>query len=498
MKVLSFYLPQFHRVKENDEWWGEGFTEWVSARNAKPLFEGHYQPHIPLEGEYNLLEKDTMKHQAELMHRYGIDGQCFYHYWFKDGRRILEKPAENLLIWTDIDMPFCFCWANETWARSWSKIKSANVWMDGNQESVNDNGVLLEQDYGTEADWINHFNYLLPFFKDKRYINVAGKPVFVIYRSFEIFCLEEMIDVFNKLAVENGLAGIYFICANASNSLPDNVDAALIHEPQDSIINLQKKMQNEVTVFDYKECWNKILCNNGHTIKTFFEGFVGYDDTPRRGLKGTVINGGTPKLFEEYMTKLMAKSHMLGNELVFVNAWNEWGEGMHLEPDVKSEYGYLEAIENAKKKYEGIDLDSIKEVDNARYENISRMKEKFESYLNKLDQWMSLREKGVNLSNIFVKKKIYRIAIYGYGIFARHLIEELKDTPIKIDAVIDKQKDKIQCDLPVLLPGDESEDIDAIIVTSFFYFHEIKKIYKEKNIKVLSIENIIGEAEYLK
>ena len=128
MKVIAMYLPQFHKVKENDEWWGDGFTDWVSARQAVPLFDDHYQPHIPQNRNYyDLTDKKTILWQAELMKKYGVDGVCMYHYWFKDGRKILEKPAENLLQWKDVNMPYCFCWANETWARSWSNIKG-NVW----------------------------------------------------------------------------------------------------------------------------------------------------------------------------------------------------------------------------------------------------------------------------------------------------------------------------------------------------------------------------------
>ena len=129
MKTIAMYLPQFHRVKENDAWWGEGYTEWTAVKNAKPLFEGHNQPRVPLhENYYNLLEKSTMEEQAELAQQYGVDGFCFYHYYFKDGRKILEKPAENLLNWTDIKLPFCFCWANETWARTWSNVGNKNSW----------------------------------------------------------------------------------------------------------------------------------------------------------------------------------------------------------------------------------------------------------------------------------------------------------------------------------------------------------------------------------
>lgn len=160
MKIIAMYLPQFHTVKENNEWWGEGFTDWVSARNAIKLFENHYQPHIPFnEYYYDLLQKETMLWQANLMKQYGIDGACMYHYWFKDGRQILEKPAENLLRWQDVDMPYCFCWANETWARSWTKMENVNVWTDlcEDKKGKQENAILLEQKYGEEKEWEKSF-----------------------------------------------------------------------------------------------------------------------------------------------------------------------------------------------------------------------------------------------------------------------------------------------------------------------------------------------------
>ena len=218
MKTIAMYLPQYHRTPENDEWWGEGFTDWVAVRNAKPLYDGHCQPRVPYNGYYyDLLQKDTMIWQASLMKKYGIDGVCMYHYWFKDGRRILEKPMENLLKWTDIDMPFCICWANETWARSWSDIGSKNTWMTSEEKdrAREGNGVLLLQDYGKRLQWEEHFNYFLPFFKDDRYIRIDGKSVVLLYRTSEIYCLEEMLECWRELADKNGLGSLYVIGGNA-------------------------------------------------------------------------------------------------------------------------------------------------------------------------------------------------------------------------------------------------------------------------------------------
>lgn len=492
------YLPQFHRVQENDEWWGEGFTDWVSVKNAKRLFEGHYQPHIPIdENYYDLINKDTMKWQAYLMKQYGIDGQCIYHYWFKDGRKILEKPAENLLEWTDIDMPFCFCWANETWARSWSNIKKSNVWssVDEPDYDIGNSGVLLEQNYGKYEQWKQHFEYLLPFFKDRRYIKIEGKPIFLIYRSSEIYCLEEMVDCFNQLALLNNLPGVYFICANVTENLPQNVNAILIHEPQNSLKTLvNNRVLNEVNVVDYNQCWDISLKSFVKERKTYYEGFVSYDDTPRRGINGTIIYGSNPDTFTEKLAILLSKSEKQKNEVVFLNAWNEWGEGMHLEPDLEWGYKYLEGVRKAKDIYKEIIYEIESEQSNITEMDLVRhQKNKFENYLNILDLWFLLREKNISLVSFFEESNYTKIGIYGYGIFARHLIYELDNTSVKIVALIDKQRDKISCELYKVLPGEEPDDLDVIIVTSYFYYEEIRRTYKNSKIKILSIENIIKE-----
>ena len=410
MKIISMYLPQFHRVKENDEWWGEGFTDWVTAKNAKPLYDNHYQPHIPLNNNYyDLSEKKTMEWQAELMHKYGIDGMCMYHYWFKDGRRILEKPAENLLQWKDINMPFCFCWANETWARSWSNVKGANVWSNLHEKNVgqDERGILLEQNYGKEEAWKNHFEYLLPFFEDDRYIRQDGKPVFVMYKPNDIICIDEMVQYWQALAVEAGLKGLYIIGRNCNSNLSHVFDAELCHEPALGLRNLLGfKSDSGVFRVGYDEVWERVLNSRSEYKKVHFGGFVGYDDSPRRGNCGTIIENSNPNKFEYYLTELIAKNVAHKSELVFINAWNEWGEGMHLEPDEKYGLAFLEAINKAKENYEH-------RVSYYMYHNnvllddfhMERKKaDKFERYLNTLDIWMELREKNIRIASFFQEK----------------------------------------------------------------------------------------------
>lgn len=195
-KVIPFYLPQFHTIPENDEWWGKGFTEWTNVKSAKAYRKDQSQPRIPLNNNYYDLSKiETLKWQANLARKYGIYGFCFYHYWF-NGKLLLEKPSQNLLANKDIELRFCFSWANEPWARTW----------DGKNREV-----LMPQEYGGENEWKKHFEYLLPFFKDNRYIRVNGKPMFLIYKSASIAKCEDMMLYWQKLAKDAGLTGIHFV-----------------------------------------------------------------------------------------------------------------------------------------------------------------------------------------------------------------------------------------------------------------------------------------------
>lgn len=200
--------------------------------------------------------------QSELMKTYQIDGMCMYHYWFENGKRILEKPAENLLKWTDISMPFCFCWANETWSRTWKKLLDSNSWSDIYEQKNrnNESGILLKQSYGREKDWQDHFEYLLPFFMDKRYIKVNGMPVFVILKPSKIFSLYNMMDYFNQLALKYGLPGI-FVIGMEKNGLP-GLDAACIKQPGYAMeeYNKQKSvLKQPVNTYPYDKIWEIIL-----------------------------------------------------------------------------------------------------------------------------------------------------------------------------------------------------------------------------------------------
>ena len=501
MKIFAHYLPQFHRVPENDEWWGEGFTDWVSARSGKPLFEGHYQPRVPLNNNYyDLLEKDTMCWQADLMKKYGIDGVCVYHYWFKDGKRILEKPAENLLEWQDIDMPFCFYWANATWARSWSNIKGINVWVDScdNEKDQNQKSILLEQTYGTKKDWEEHFQYLLPFFKDTRYICIKKKPLFLLYQSLDISCLQEMLAYWKKRAKEEGLGGLYVVGGNAASRVTEEMDAFMIHEPTNSMDKLSvNNFDNEVCCLDYKDIWEKILESKDNGRKTYYCGLTGFDDTPRRGKKGHVIVNSSPELFEKYLMMLLAKSETEGKEMVFLNAWNEWGEGMYLEPDEKFEMEYLDAVKRAKEKYGAQKYKYINKNTselNSDIKAIYDQKDKFESYLNLLDNWMILKERNISLDGYLNKKGYQKIAIYGYGIFGRHLETDLvRSKQVELVCIVDKRKDKFKAKVSTFLPSEDLPEFDVLVVASYYFYNEIEKEMRSDSYDIISVETMIKD-----
>lgn len=355
MKIFAFYLPQFHEIKENNLWWGKGFTEWTNVKKALPLFKSHNQPRIPLnENYYKLDDIDTLKWQSDLMLKYGIDGLCFYHYWF-NGQLLLEKPAELLLNNKDINMPFFFSWANEPWTRSW----------DGQNKDI-----LIEQHHGNQDDWIEHFYYLLPFFKDERYIKHDGKPIFTLYRSGIFEDCENWIECWRNLAKKNDLQGIHFISSltsfeNDKRNL--NFDAYLNFEPMNTLahhmnskLNIFEKFERSIkkrlstkhqilnvekNSFSYNLVWKNIL--EKRFDKTTYAGaFVDWDNTPRKNTNGSTALNCSPESFKTHFNKLFKKALEEKSPYIFINAWNEWAEGAYLEPDNKYKYKYLEYIKN--------------------------------------------------------------------------------------------------------------------------------------------------------
>ncbi|MDG4478657.1 glycoside hydrolase family 99-like domain-containing protein [Streptococcus parasuis] len=373
MRPIAFYLPQFHAIPENDEWWGEGFTEWTNMKTATPLFDGHLQPRIPLDNNYyNLLDEKTMEWQVELAKKYGLYGFCFYHYWF-NGHMLLEKPMEMMLNNPNINFPYMICWANEPWTNAWKA--------DGNEKT------LIAQHYGREKEWKQHFEYLLQFFKDKNYIVENNKPMLLIYRPEIIECLNEMLDYWNELAIEAGFSGIDFAYQQVSYYLLDNKDESRFkyrveYQPGYARYDVQKqsaglsqyllpiktKIRNIVYGFDkkaktnlsskltrqklsfedYDELCQSIINRKADDEKSVAGMFVDWDNTPRRGDRGRVCLGSTPEKFQHYMTEQIKNvNENYQNDMLFIFAWNEWAEGGYLEPDERNKYGYLEALKAA-------------------------------------------------------------------------------------------------------------------------------------------------------
>lgn len=487
MKVLAMYLPQFHRTPENDEWWGEGFTEWTAVKDAECYFDGQVQPRKP-EGDYyyNLLDKSTLEWQADLMHKYLIDGMCFYHYYFKNGRKILEKPAENLLRWKDIDMPFCFSWANETWARSWSKITSKNAWstkIDAQLDMNDEKAILLEQQYGDQDDWKKHFEYLVQFFLDDRYIKVDGKPVFIIYKPYDIPCLVKMIIYWRELAKEFGFDDLFLIGVNyVENGL---FDAVLLHEPQNTL----RECNGNRLGLDSRLLWSKILSKPAKH-RTYFCGFPGYDDTPRRGEGGTALSIINPKQFEEYMTRLISKGKSVHNEFTFINAWNEWGEGMYLEPDMQNGEQMLEAVKNAVL----LSCDKDKGTNQLLSSGDSDMIDRYQSYWKIFDKWMSALENGKTVAEVLQSKGINRVAIYGLGMLGRHLLVQLENTNITVKYGIDRRGADEKHAFKVYKPEEVLPDVQMIIVSATFDFAKIyNNLVKKASCQIISLDELVEE-----
>lgn len=352
MKKYAFFLPQFHTIPENDEWWGEGFTEWTKVRVAKPLYKNHKQPQEPLDDNYyDLLDKETLEWQTQLMKEYCVDGMIYYHYYFNN-KLLLEKPAQNLLKWKDIDQSFFFCWANHSWRRTWQGSRQ----------------ILMDQTYGDEREWGAHFDYLLPFFKDNRYEKRNNKPLFMLFNS-EFKEKKPMFDFFEKKCRENGFDGLCLIETYIGNGWMKNYDSfisnlssqtefSFLREPgfatnlywksiKYTPTRIKRKIKKEllkkginsfVEKFDGDKLYTN-MCKYSSDKEKFLRGaFFEWDNTPRHSSRGYVISPPSKELFFKYMD--LHKE----DEYLFINAWNEWAEGMMLEPTKLNRYQYLEWI----------------------------------------------------------------------------------------------------------------------------------------------------------
>jgi hypothetical protein len=346
-RSIAFYLPQFHPIPENDAWWGDGFTEWVNVRRARPLFADHHQPMTPGElGYYDLRDPQIRLAQADLARSHGVAGFCYYHYWF-NGRRLLDAPLNGVLELGEPDFPFMLCWANENWTRAW----------DGAE-----NDVLLEQRYSVEDDRA-HIRYLAGVFEDRRYIRVDGRPVFLIYRAGLLPDMRQTVDVWRDECDRLGVPAPYLCLVE---SFPDEerepatlgVDAAVEFAPQWRYLPHWRRTNRVLRgmsrtgvlprrfghhVLDYDAVAARMLAKPQRPYRWYRAVTPGWDNTPRRQTGGLILNGSTPRAFESWLAHLMRDGQANGNEFVFINAWNEWGEGCHLEPCERWGRSYLEA-----------------------------------------------------------------------------------------------------------------------------------------------------------
>lgn len=378
-RIIALYLPQYHPIPENDKWWGKGFTEWTNVAKARPMFRGHYQPRIPADlGFYDLRLPETRELQAQLAREAGIEGFCYYHYWFGNGKQLLERPFNEVLESRKPDFPFCLCWANHDWTnKTWEKGKS-----------LRKDSVIMKMQYSQE-DHEAHFFALLPAFRDKRYIRVDGKPLFAIWAPRDIPEVEQFIALWQKLARKNGLPGIHFVgyTVNASGksvkssklTLWDTEHAAdyynnLFNKGFDAVmsagLNRAKALchgKARLLFFylacrtflpitmrtDYAKAMDHYYVEEDKWENVYPTLLPQWDRTPRAGIKADPLTNSTPQKFQATVEEALQliKDKDPEHQILFLKAWNEWGEGNYVEPDLKFGHGWLDAIKNAINKF---------------------------------------------------------------------------------------------------------------------------------------------------
>lgn len=346
MRVIAYYLPQFHAIPENDEWWGKGFTEWTSVRNGKPLFRGHQQPVEPGElGYYNLLDADIRERQAQLAREAGVEGFCYWHYWF-GGKQLLEKPLQAVLESGKPDFPFCLGWANESW--------KAKTWLD--QQTAPDR-MLIEQTY-PDGDDEAHFAAILPMLRDKRYIQVDGKPLLMVYRPFDL--PEGWCAKWQRMAKEAGFNGLYLLGHVAYQK---QIDAVLsMGFDSVNLVPLGDTKRNKCLALRHLPCLlrhlrgkSPLVYDYAKAIRVFASRIMrreevvptilpGWDHSPRSRMRAFVMHGSTPQAFGKHVQAIKHIVDKKQNDLVMLKSWNEWGEGNYIEPDKQWGKQYIEVL----------------------------------------------------------------------------------------------------------------------------------------------------------
>lgn len=362
IRVIAFHLPQFHPIPENDEWWGKGFTEWTNVAKARPRFKGHYQPHLPADlGFYDLRVPEARAAQAELAAAYGIYGFCYYHYWF-NGRQVLERPVNEIWQSGEPNFPFCLCWANENWTRRWDGL-------------VDD--VLLEQRYSLDDD-LAHIRSLIPIFFDRRYIRIKDRPIFLVYNASKLPDPQRTTEIWKEEAVRAGLKGLFLV--RVERLVEDSVDPrsmgfdcsldfqprwtdlAMRRIPRRKWWHRRKLRTAEPAFFDNLICDYDALVANA--LRGPFPNYPripcvcpGWDNSPRRERGATIFINSTPEKYEAWLREVVngkrkdgtpdGNHEMTPDSLIFINAWNEWAEGNHLEPCQRWGHRYLDATRRA-------------------------------------------------------------------------------------------------------------------------------------------------------
>lgn len=374
-RVIAYYLPQFHPIPENDKYWGKGFTEWTNVAKAKPLFKGHYQPRIPADlGFYDLRLPEVREQQAQMAREAGIEGFCYWHYWFGNGKRLLQRPFNEVVQSGKPNFPFCLAWANHSWKTS--------TWENGGKDRM-----IVEQRYLGEEDYTMHFQEVLPSFRDKRYITIEDKPLFAIFDPYNFRDVSNFIKTWQRLAKENGLKGIYFIViCNSTSTLQRNADGTLkrvtpnlqsSERVYNDLLNLgfdginsfgksraemlcmgkyariAKKLLHQYLPFlpthciDYEKITQHFFAPEDSWQNVYPSIFPQWDRTPRAGSSEGVYIKATPTSFKKHIQDALnvIKNKDVQHQILFLRSWNEWGEGNYVEPDLKYGHGFLDAIQ---------------------------------------------------------------------------------------------------------------------------------------------------------
>lgn len=467
MKTIAFYLPQYHPIPENDEWWGKGFTEWTNVVRARPRFNEHYQPHIPADlGFYDLRTEETRIAQATLAAEYGINGFCYYHYWF-NGKMLLERPLNEVLESGKPDFPFCVCWANENWSRRW----------DGQEREI-----LMEQNYD-DYNAETHIEWLSRLFLDNRYIKIKGKPLFLIYRAGDITNIKQKVMDWEKTIQKKGFPGIY-LCyiKNFTTGISDQdflkmgFNAILEFEPRPTQEMLPKQVPGAF-VYNYQDFVKKTFKKPKADYIEFPCVFPSWDNSSRKKVDANIIQNLNPELYKIWLKEGLRRVQAYDQEeqFVFINAWNEWAEGCHLEPDLQNGKKFLVATKEALDEFYSGKEDAIDLFNDCRIDN-----NKWLPFVHQISQF----------------RQVY---IWGAGDAGQKTYDNLKKAGIRIAGFIDSNPEKwdstIQ-DLPIVGPSIVETSSDRLhspyIIVASMYSEEITGCLDQQNYRAI-VDYIVDE-----